>query len=249
MYRDEKNLFCEFFVQFSFSDLNTHCVVSKSLHKEGLYHRAHHKFRGFQISCQKSKYASNERQFLFSFWLFTRFRNLMDLFACFREDQFFYFWLLQLTHAVLVKEMKHCKHHEDLEVNENVKAKAKDFVKKYMGRYGAVYKRADTSSSSPWPNSERDMHMGFTDNWSTDYRGVSGEHFNVDWCQTRFSDKFCISINATDTRWPMRSWMLRCHMLMRQVPLANSFSGWKVQIEKLTRGSAHENATCSVCPF
>ena len=42
--------------------------------------------------------------------------------------------------------MKHCKHHEDLEVNENVKAKAKDYVRKYMGKYGAVYKKSETSS-------------------------------------------------------------------------------------------------------
>ena len=52
---------------------------------------------------------------------------------------FFFFLRFQLTHAVLVKELKHVKHHEDLEVNENVKAKAKDFVKKYMGQYGAVF--------------------------------------------------------------------------------------------------------------
>ena len=47
----------------------------------------------------------------------------------------------QLTHAVLDKELKHCRHHEDLEVNENVKFKAKEFVKKYMAKSGAVYKR------------------------------------------------------------------------------------------------------------
>lgn len=51
-----------------------------------------------------------------------------------------------MTHAVLVKEMKHCKHHEDLEVNENVKAKAKDYVRKYMAKFGPVYKKVDTGS-------------------------------------------------------------------------------------------------------
>ena len=40
------------------------------------------------------------------------------------------------------KEMKHVRHAEDLEVNENVKAKAKDYVKKYMSRFGAVYKKS-----------------------------------------------------------------------------------------------------------
>lgn len=49
--------------------------------------------------------------------------------------------LLQLTHTVLDKELKHCRHHEDLEVNENVKFKAKEFVKKYMAKTGATYKR------------------------------------------------------------------------------------------------------------
>lgn len=49
--------------------------------------------------------------------------------------------MFQLTHVVLDKELKHCRHHEDLEVNENVKFKAKEFVKKYMSKTGAVYKR------------------------------------------------------------------------------------------------------------
>ena len=51
-----------------------------------------------------------------------------------------------MTHAVLSKELKHCKHPEDLEVNENVKAKAKDYCKKYLSRFGAVFKRALTAS-------------------------------------------------------------------------------------------------------
>ncbi len=53
--------------------------------------------------------------------------------------------LHQITHAVLDKELKHCRHLEDLEVNENVKAKAKDYVKKYMERFGKVYKKQDKS--------------------------------------------------------------------------------------------------------
>ena len=39
------------------------------------------------------------------------------------------------------KELKHCRHPEDLEVNENVKAKAKDYIKKYMIKFGPVYKK------------------------------------------------------------------------------------------------------------
>ncbi|KAK7506668.1 hypothetical protein BaRGS_00002143 [Batillaria attramentaria] len=51
----------------------------------------------------------------------------------------------KLTHHVMAKELKHCRHVEDLEVNENVKAKAKDYVRKYMSRYGPEFK----TSSSP----------------------------------------------------------------------------------------------------
>ncbi|KAL8574531.1 hypothetical protein ACOMHN_057530 [Nucella lapillus] len=51
----------------------------------------------------------------------------------------------RLTHHVLAKELKHCRHVDDLEVNENVKAKARDYVKKYMSRCGPIFKK----SSSP----------------------------------------------------------------------------------------------------
>lgn len=34
----------------------------------------------------------------------------------------------------MVKELKYCRYVEDLEVNENVKFKVKDYVKKYMGK-------------------------------------------------------------------------------------------------------------------
>ncbi|XP_062602613.1 microtubule-associated protein futsch-like [Saccostrea cucullata] len=47
----------------------------------------------------------------------------------------------KLTHHVMAKELKHCRHVEDLEVNENVKSKAKDYVKKYMGKFGSVYRK------------------------------------------------------------------------------------------------------------
>ena len=41
---------------------------------------------------------------------------------------------------MLDKELKYCRHVEDLEVTESVRNKAKDFVKKYMHRFGPVYK-------------------------------------------------------------------------------------------------------------
>lgn len=46
----------------------------------------------------------------------------------------------QLTHGVMNKELKYCKNPEDLECNENVKHKTKEYIKKYMQKFGAVYK-------------------------------------------------------------------------------------------------------------
>ena len=50
----------------------------------------------------------------------------------------------------MAKELKHCKHPEDLEVNENVKAKAKDYIKKYMSKFGANYKKAQSPTPDDW---------------------------------------------------------------------------------------------------
>lgn len=51
----------------------------------------------------------------------------------------------KLTHFVMAKELKYCRNVEDLECNDNVKHKTKDFVKKYMIKFGPVYKKAATS--------------------------------------------------------------------------------------------------------
>ncbi|XP_076653423.1 SET domain containing 2 isoform X1 [Halictus rubicundus] len=48
----------------------------------------------------------------------------------------------KLTHFVLAKELKHCKSVDELQCNENVKHKAKDFVRKYMSKFGAVYQKS-----------------------------------------------------------------------------------------------------------
>ena len=50
---------------------------------------------------------------------------------------------MQLTHFVLAKELKHCRNIEDLVVNDSVKHKAKDFIKKYMTKFGPAYKRGE----------------------------------------------------------------------------------------------------------
>ncbi|KAJ8681186.1 hypothetical protein QAD02_016973 [Eretmocerus hayati] len=47
----------------------------------------------------------------------------------------------KLTHFVLAKELKHCKSVDELECNDNVKHKAKDFVRKYMNKFGPVYQK------------------------------------------------------------------------------------------------------------
>ncbi|XP_052124705.1 histone-lysine N-methyltransferase SETD2 isoform X2 [Frankliniella occidentalis] len=47
----------------------------------------------------------------------------------------------KLTHFVMLKELKHCKAVDDLECNDNVKHKARDFIKKYMAKFGDVYIR------------------------------------------------------------------------------------------------------------
>lgn len=44
------------------------------------------------------------------------------------------------------KESKHCKSVDDLKCTDTVKHKAKDYVKKYMGRYGTNYKPETTNS-------------------------------------------------------------------------------------------------------
>lgn len=54
---------------------------------------------------------------------------------------FIYIFCLQLTHFVMLKELKHCQNIEDLMCNESVKSKAKDFVRKYMAKFGEIYSR------------------------------------------------------------------------------------------------------------
>lgn len=48
----------------------------------------------------------------------------------------------KLTHFVMVKELKHCSSVEELECNDNVKHKARDFIRKYMSKFGPIYKRS-----------------------------------------------------------------------------------------------------------
>ena len=63
----------------------------------------------------------------------------------FAQTIFVFIW--QLTHFVLAKELKHCRKIEDLVVNDSVKHKAKDFIKKYMTKFGPSYKRGNDDDS------------------------------------------------------------------------------------------------------
>ncbi|XP_053608282.1 histone-lysine N-methyltransferase SETD2 [Plodia interpunctella] len=47
----------------------------------------------------------------------------------------------KLTHFVMLKELKHCQSVEELIVTDSVRSKAKMFVKKYMAKFGPVYRR------------------------------------------------------------------------------------------------------------
>ncbi|XP_061385739.1 probable histone-lysine N-methyltransferase CG1716 [Danaus plexippus] len=47
----------------------------------------------------------------------------------------------KLTHFVMLKELKHCRSVDELEVTDSVRTKAKLFVKRYMMKFGPVYKR------------------------------------------------------------------------------------------------------------
>lgn len=54
------------------------------------------------------------------------------------------------------KELKACKNPEDLECNENVKHKTKEYIKKYMLRFGSVY-RPKEDTEVYWPVQATDV--------------------------------------------------------------------------------------------
>lgn len=64
-----------------------------------------------------------------------RMRNMIQ------SNKLFYVFHFQLTHFVMLKELKHCRSVEELVVTDSVRSKAKTFVKKYMAKFGPVYKR------------------------------------------------------------------------------------------------------------
>lgn len=49
--------------------------------------------------------------------------------------------VFQLTNFVMLKELKHCRKVSDLTCNDSVKHKAREYIKKYMAKFGELYKR------------------------------------------------------------------------------------------------------------
>lgn len=90
--------------------------------------------------CKLGRISSNDdfkhlaRKVAFSFIILLAPFNLVVMLIILRDN-------FQMTHFVLAKELKHCRNIEELVVNESVKHKAKDFIKKYMTKFGPVYKR------------------------------------------------------------------------------------------------------------
>ena len=51
-------------------------------------------------------------------------------------------FLSQLTHGILNKEMSHLKEDDSLQCNDSVKIETKEYIKNYMKKFGAEYKRS-----------------------------------------------------------------------------------------------------------
>lgn len=60
------------------------------------------------------------------------------------------FCFLQLTYFVMLKELKYCNNVTLLEVTDSVKNKAREYIKKYMSKFGKTYVRDEN---------EKDYHF------------------------------------------------------------------------------------------
>lgn len=55
----------------------------------------------------------------------------------------------QLAHFVFVKELSHCNNRlEALDVSDSVRTKTRDFVRKYMQKFGATYRRTEPTTTT-----------------------------------------------------------------------------------------------------
>lgn len=46
-----------------------------------------------------------------------------------------------MTHFVMLKEIKHLLSIDELVCTDNVKAKAREYIRKYMSKFGEVYQK------------------------------------------------------------------------------------------------------------
>ncbi|XP_054168014.1 histone-lysine N-methyltransferase SETD2-like [Oppia nitens] len=63
----------------------------------------------------------------------------------------------KLTHTIMGKEIKQCKSLEHLSCSDAVKHKTKDYVKKYMARFGPYYKTDNSNIDKTMVNSPKDV--------------------------------------------------------------------------------------------
>lgn len=51
---------------------------------------------------------------------------------------------------MFVKELSHCNNRlEALDVSDSVRTKTRDFVRKYMQKFGAAYRRTEAPATAP----------------------------------------------------------------------------------------------------
>lgn len=60
-----------------------------------------------------------------------------------------FFVSLQLTHFVMLKELKYCNNVQLLEVTESVRSKAREYIRKYMSKFDPVYVRGENEPDYP----------------------------------------------------------------------------------------------------
>lgn len=68
---------------------------------------------------------------------------ITTIFHFLHEFSFLFPIRFQLTVFVMLKELKYCNDVKVLEVTESVKVKAREYIKKYMSKFGQYYVRGE----------------------------------------------------------------------------------------------------------
>lgn len=61
--------------------------------------------------------------------------------------------IFQLTFFVMLKELKYCNNVSVLEVTDSVKVKAREYIKKYMSKFGKIYVRDENEKDDRYEDS------------------------------------------------------------------------------------------------